>query len=198
MLEPTPIASSGKINFQISDFDTYCYCERNFFFIQTLFHQKKHFGDCGSLSISSIFSKYFQLYFFILFVFNVVLRLCQFTNNLRNFFNNTFADTLLLRSEKRRNSHFLYRNFDIKKVVMWSFFTSEKNHISSQNLSIERNFFQWDGKLTQDMTPILFHRIWRKKIFLVYTKFCLHKKLTKKLTKLCSCCWKKTFFLLYF
>ena len=57
------------------------------------------------------------------------------------------------------------------KVVLWCFFlewNKWKNpqfNFSSQNLSIERNFFKWDGKETK-ILHLLFHRIWKKK-FLV-------------------------------
>ena len=36
-------------------------------------------------------------------------------------------------------------------------------NFSSQDLSIERNFFKWDGKITKKKHP-LFHRIWKKNI----------------------------------
>ena len=56
-----------------------------------------------------------------------------------------------------------YTEILTRKVVLWSFFTSEtkwKNpqfNFLSQNLSIERNFFKWDGKVTknQDITSTL-------------------------------------------
>ena len=55
-----------------------------------------------------------------------------------------------------------------RKVFLWFFFmseTSEKNkqfNFSSQNLSFRMEFFQMSSKSNQDMTPILFHRIWEK------------------------------------
>ena len=54
-----------------------------------------------------------------------------------------------------------------RKVVLWCFFlceTSEKNpqiNFSSQNLSIERNFFNRDEKESK-ILHLLFHRIWKK------------------------------------
>ena len=54
-------------------------------------------------------------------------------------------------------------------VVLWCSFsseTSEKNpqfNFSCQNLSLERNFFKWDGKETK-ILHLLFHRIWKNNI----------------------------------
>ena len=38
----------------------------------------------------------------------------------------------------------------------------------SQNLSIERNFFKWKGKVTK-IWHLIFHRIWKKVVFLCST-----------------------------
>ena len=60
------------------------------------------------------------------------------------------------------------------KVVLWCFFTSEwKNpqfNFSSQDISIERNVFKWDGKVTK-ISHLLFHRIWKNNIrtYVIYT-----------------------------
>ena len=58
------------------------------------------------------------------------------------------------------------------KVVLCSFFmseTSEKNpqfNFSCQDLSIERNFFKVDGKVTK-ILHLLFHRIWKNILMFV-------------------------------
>ena len=52
-----------------------------------------------------------------------------------------------------------YTEILMRKDVLWCFFTSKmsgKNpqfNFSRQNLSLERNFFKWDGKVTKIMTP---------------------------------------------
>ena len=64
-----------------------------------------------------------------------------------------------------KNSYFLHWNFDWKScfVVFFLEWNEWKNpfNFSSQNLSIERNFFKWDGKETK-ILHLLFHRIWKK------------------------------------
>ena len=57
-----------------------------------------------------------------------------------------------------RNSYFLHWNFDWKSwiVVFFLEWNESKNpqfNFSSQNLSIERNFFQMRWKINQDITP---------------------------------------------
>ena len=55
-----------------------------------------------------------------------------------------------------------------RKVVLWFFFSSERSEkihnstFQSQNLSIEHNFFKWDGKETKILHLLHFHRIWKK------------------------------------
>ena len=71
---------------------------------------------------------------------------------------------------KWRNSYFIYWNF-VSKSCFVCFFSSEKNgknpqfNFSSQNLSIEHNFFKWDGKVTE-IWYLFFHRIRKKWIFI--------------------------------
>ena len=69
---------------------------------------------------------------------------------------------------KCKNSYFLDWNFDWKSCFV-VFFLDWKNpqfNFSSQNLSIERNFFKWDGKETE-ILHLLFHRIWKKRISII-------------------------------
>ena len=42
----------------------------------------------------------------------------------------------------------------------WNEWKNPQFNFSSQNLSIERNFFKWDGKETK-ISHLLFHRIWK-------------------------------------
>ena len=74
--------------------------------------------------------------------------------------------------KKLQNSYFLHWNFDEKSCFVvffheWNEWKNPQFNFSSQNLSIECNFFKWDGKETKISHP-LFHRI-RKKIF--FNKF---------------------------
>ena len=74
------------------------------------------------------------------------------------------------------------------KVVLWCFFSSEtsgknpQSNFSSQNLSLERNFFKWDGKETK-ILHLLFHRIW-KKIFLSFFNLFLNTPTLRSQNKL--------------
>ena len=67
------------------------------------------------------------------------------------------------------NSYFLHWNFD-SKSCFWVFFlklNEWKNpqfNFSCQNLSLERNFFKWDGKATK-IWYLLFHRISKNVVF---------------------------------
>ena len=75
-----------------------------------------------------------------------------------------------------RNCYFLHWNFDWKSCVV-VFFHEWKNpqfNFSSQDLSIERNFFKWDGKVTK-ISHLLFHRIWKKNLFWVPYNNCCKK-----------------------
>ena len=70
-----------------------------------------------------------------------------------------------------RYSFFLHWNFDWKSCVVvffleWNEWKNPQFNFSSQNLSIERNFFKWDGKETK-ISHLLFHRIWKKFFFLI-------------------------------
>ena len=63
------------------------------------------------------------------------------------------------------NSYFLHWNFDWKSCFVvffleWNEWKNPQFNFSSQNLSIERNFFKWDGKVTK-ISHLLFHRIWK-------------------------------------
>ena len=63
------------------------------------------------------------------------------------------------------NSYFLHWNFDWKSCFVvffleWNEWKNPQFNFSSQNLSIERNFFKWDGKETK-ISHLLFHRIWK-------------------------------------
>ena len=73
-----------------------------------------------------------------------------------------------------KNSYFLHWNFDWKSCFVvffleWNEWKNPQFNFSSQNLSIERNFFKWDGKETK-ILHLLFHRIW-KKYFLILVLF---------------------------
>ena len=64
-----------------------------------------------------------------------------------------------------RNCYFLHWNFDWKSCVVvffheWNEWKNPQFNFSSQDLSIERNFFKWDGKVTK-ISHLLFHRIWK-------------------------------------
>ena len=76
---------------------------------------------------------------------------------------------LFFMSETCRNSFFLYWNFDKNCyfVVFFQELNECKNlqfNFSSQNFSLERNFFKWDGKVTK-IWHLLFHRIWKNNYF---------------------------------
>ena len=63
------------------------------------------------------------------------------------------------------NSYFLHWNFDWKSCFVvffheWNEWKNPQFNFSSQDLSIERNFFKWDGKVTK-ISHLLFHRIWK-------------------------------------
>ena len=63
------------------------------------------------------------------------------------------------------NSYFLHWNFDWKSCFVvffleWNEWKNPQFNFLSQNLSIERNFFKWDGKETK-ILRLLFHRIWK-------------------------------------
>ena len=78
------------------------------------------------------------------------------------------------------SSYFLHCNFDWKKCFVvffleWKEWKNPQFNFSNQNLSIERNFFKWDGKETKKL-HLLFHRIWkiksnRWKVFEQYKKY---------------------------
>ena len=72
--------------------------------------------------------------------------------------------------KKKRELVISYTEILTGKFVLWSFFEWNERktpqfNFSSQNLSIEHNFFKWDGKETK-ISHLLFHRIW-KNIFSV-------------------------------
>ena len=63
------------------------------------------------------------------------------------------------------HSYFLHWNFDWKRCFVvffheWNEWKNLQFNFSSQDLSIERNFFKWDGKVTK-ILHLLFHRIWK-------------------------------------
>ena len=68
-----------------------------------------------------------------------------------------------------RNSYFLHWIFDEKScfVVFFHEWKNPQLNFSSQNLSIERNFFKWDGKVTK-IRHLLFHRIWKNYLLWSY------------------------------
>ena len=58
-------------------------------------------------------------------------------------------------------------NFDEKSCFVvffheWNEWKNPQFNFLSQNLSLERNFFKWDGKVTK-IWHLLFHRIWKIK-----------------------------------
>ena len=70
------------------------------------------------------------------------------------------------------NSYFLHWNFDWKSCFVvffleWNEWKNPQFNFSSQNLSIERNFFKWDGKETK-ILHLLFHRIWKNFLFVLH------------------------------
>ena len=80
--------------------------------------------------------------------------------------------TILSQFCKKRNSYFLHWNFDWKSCFVvffleWNEWNNLQFNFSSQNLSIERNFFKWDGKETK-ILHLLFHRIWKILHFTVH------------------------------
>ena len=67
-------------------------------------------------------------------------------------------------------SYFIYLNFDEKSCFV--LFFHERNecknpqfNFSSQNISIERNFFKGDGKEIK-ILHLLFHRIWKNSLLM--------------------------------
>ena len=61
------------------------------------------------------------------------------------------------------NSYFLHWNFDWKSCFVvcfhkWNEWKNPQFNFSSQDLSIERNYFKWDGKVTK-ILHLLFYRI---------------------------------------
>ena len=70
-----------------------------------------------------------------------------------------------------QNCYFLHWNFDWNRCFVmffheWNEWKNPQFNFSSQYLSIERNFFKWDGKVTK-ISHLLFHRI-RKNFFFFY------------------------------
>ena len=66
-------------------------------------------------------------------------------------------------SVELKNSYFLHWNFDWKSCFVvffleWNEWKNPQFNFSSQNPSIEHNFFKWDGKKTK-ILHLLFHRI---------------------------------------
>ena len=72
------------------------------------------------------------------------------------------------------HSYFLHWNFDWKSCFVvffheWNEWKNLQFNFSSQDLSIERNFFKWDGKVTK-ILHLLFHRIRKNKFFESYLR----------------------------
>ena len=64
-----------------------------------------------------------------------------------------------------QNCYFLHWNFDWNSCFVmffheWNEWKNPQFNFSSQYLSIERNFFKWDGKVTK-ISHLLFHRMWK-------------------------------------
>ena len=64
-----------------------------------------------------------------------------------------------------KNSYFLNWNFVRKSCFVvffleWNVWKNPQFNFSGQNLSLERNFFKWDGKVTK-VWNLLLHRIWK-------------------------------------
>ena len=74
-----------------------------------------------------------------------------------------------------------YTEILTRKVDLWYFFhkwNKWKNpqfKFSSQNLSAERKFFKWDGKITK-IRQLHFHRIWKN--YILYWNFDSEEKFT--------------------
>ena len=71
--------------------------------------------------------------------------------------------------KKKRELVISYTEILTGKLVLWSFFEWNERktpqfNFSSQNLSIEHNFFKWDGNETK-ILHLLFHRIWKRFLF---------------------------------
>ena len=65
------------------------------------------------------------------------------------------------------NAYFLHGELDKKSCFMmffheWNEWKKPQFNFSNQNLSLGRNFFKWDGKVTK-IWHLLFHRIWKNK-----------------------------------
>ena len=83
------------------------------------------------------------------------------------FWEAIFGGNFWCRSNNSLRIVIFYTEILTGKFVLWCFFlewNEWKNpqfNFSSQNLSIECNFFKWDGKETK-ILHLLFHRIWKK------------------------------------
>ena len=98
-------------------------------------------------------------------------RLCYEVSNNWSTTKNNFLQAIP-RIRPWKNSDFLHWNFDRKSCFVvffleWNEWKNPQFNFSSQNLSIEPNFFKWDGKETK-ISHLLFHRIWKKT--LLYAK----------------------------
>ena len=82
--------------------------------------------------------------------------------------NHNMLLSYISQTSEGRNSYFLHWYFDWKSCFVvffheWNEWKNPQFNFSSQDLSIERNFFKWDGKVTK-ISHLLFHRIWKKNL----------------------------------
>ena len=80
--------------------------------------------------------------------------------------NHNMLLSYISQTSEGRNSYFLQWYFDWKSCFVvffleWNEWKSPQFNFSSKNLSIELNFFKWDGKETKILHLLLFHRIWK-------------------------------------
>ena len=88
---------------------------------------------------------------------------------------------------RHTNSYFLYWNFAWKSCFVvfflkWNEWKNPQFNFSSQNLSIERNFFKWDGKETK-ILHLHFHRFWKNSFLHCFLKLekCVWNRWGKKI-----------------
>ena len=85
-------------------------------------------------------------------------------------------------------NYILYWNFDEKSCFVvffheWNEWKNPQFNFSSQYLSIERNFFKWDGKVTK-IWHLLFHRIWKSRFLPQINFSCRIFEVQNNLTKI--------------
>ena len=118
------------------------------------------------------------------------------------FLHRNFVPLQSVFSTKLKNSYFLHWNFDWKSCFVvffleWNEWKNPQFNFSSQNLSLERNFFKWDGKVTK-IKHLLFHRIWKNSFLNEEIVDYKSKYIYRKLSKVCIPMHLDDLYLLHF